>query len=156
MSFAARRPRPPDLPQLLAYAGWLLARRDYTAAELLTKFRTRFLAAEPLFAAALQKLTELGLQSDRRAAESFISAHAGWGSTRLKLELAHRGVAAEIVAALLPCETDELTRAQKVLAGKLRGSPPPAAFAERQKLLALLVRRGFSLDTARAALETAD
>lgn len=162
MSFAPRRSRakkPASPRTVLAYAGWLLARRGYTAAQLRDKFRTKFEQvdggpdAESVFDSVLLKLQTLGLQSDAATAESFVRSKASWGRQRLKLELARRGVESELIESSLPDSADESARAAEVLAKKLKDNPIPTDFAERQKLAAFLARRGFGLDTIRQVLK---
>lgn len=143
----------PDERQLLAYAGWLLARREYAAAELLTKFRTRFIADEPLFARVIEKLVTLGVQSDERAARVYIEGHPGWGPQKITFQLRQRGIAPALIASILAEADDEEARAREALALKLRGQPVPPDFRERQKLIAFLARRGFSLDIAKRVAE---
>lgn len=144
---------------MLAYAGWLLARRGYTAAELRDKFRAKFQTveggpeAESVFDAVLAKLQNLGLQSDAAAADSLVRSKASWGRQRLKLELTRRGVEPELIESSLPDSAEEFARAAETLSRKLKGEPVPADFAARQKLAAFLARRGFSLDAIRQALQ---
>lgn len=148
--------RTPDTRSLTDYAVWLLARREYTAAELTAKFRTRFVEQAELFAAVIAKLQTLGMQSDERAARMFLETHAGWGQARVKMALSRRGIAPTVLAAVLAeSAPDELARAREVLALKLRGAPLPHDYAARQKLAGFLARRGFSLTIVRCVLALA-
>jgi len=142
----------PDVRQLLQYATWLLARQDYSRASLLEKFKTRFIEDEDIFAQALDKLIELGLQSDERFAESFVQAKHSWGGQRLRLEMMRKGIEKELIEAAIEQHLDEAPRCAEVLATKLRGQPVPEDYKERQKLMAFLIRRGFSLDSAKNTL----
>lgn len=151
MRFRAKL-RQPDYQQLYQYALWLLARRAYTAAELLERFGRRFVSDEELMARVLEKLQEQGLQSDALAAESLVRTHPGWGTRRLKLELTRRGVSPEVAAQVLPDDEDESERLQAVLAARLAGSGVPTELKEKQKLFAYLARRGFALDAIKQAL----
>jgi regulatory protein len=146
MPYGRSQPRPGDKRSVTSYAVWLLARRSYTANELLKKFRTRFRPAEPLFVEVLDQLKKLGLQSDQGFAENFTALHPGWGQHRIRLELAKKGVSKELITETLANDDTESARAREALAGRLRGKPAPTDFRERQKLLAFLGRRGFSLD----------
>jgi len=156
MTFRANRPKKqPDVRQLLSYATWLLARQDYSRASLLDKFKTRFIEDENIFVQALDKLGELGLQSDERFAESYVQSKFSWGGQRLRLEMMRKGIEKELIEAAIEQHLDEAPRCAEVLATKLRGQPVPEDYKERQKLLAFLVRRGFGLDTAKHALRDA-
>ncbi len=139
--------------QVQQYAVWLLARRAYSAHELLTKFRTKFLPDEELFVAVLKKLQTNGIQSDALFVEGFVRSHSDWGSRRLQLELGRRGISSELIAAVLPDADTEEVRCQTALTKRLKGAALPESYKEQQKLIAFLARRGFMLDTIRRALK---
>jgi regulatory protein len=140
------RQRQPDFQQVFEYAVWLLARRAYTATELRERFERRFLPESELFASVLGKLQNLGLQSDTLAAESYVRQHSAWGRQRLRLELTRRGVAPELIGALLASDESEEARLAAALAAKLKGSELPTDYKERQKIMQYLARRGFAFD----------
>lgn len=148
----AKKPKIPDQKQIFDYACWLLARRSYSQKELLEKFHTRFIPDEKIFAGALEKLEQLGLQSDESFTESFIRGHSGWGNRRLILELKRRGIDEEMIELFLPDEADELVRCREALEKKLKGEGIPEEWKERQKLSAFLARRGFGLDVIKKVL----
>lgn len=151
-AYRKQQPRIPDKRSVTSYAVWLLARRSYAQGELLKKFRTRFQANEPLFAEVLASLAKLGLQSDQSAAENFVTLHPGWGERRIRMELSRRGISNDIMTETLTGHDDEVIRATAALTQRLHGKPLPTDYAERQKLMAFLGRRGFSLDTIKQVL----
>jgi regulatory protein len=141
---------------LRAYALRLLARRDYTAAELQEKLEAREYADDAI-RDAIAALTRQGLIDDRRVAAAFIrtaSRVKGRGRMRIARELEARGVARatvrELVAELAP--DDEMATLKTVLA-RMR-PPSPDDPAARRKLVQRLLRRGFSYDAISKALRT--
>lgn len=153
MNFRPRcNPKPADAKQVFQYAIFLLARREYSVAELQKKFAGRFLSAPEIFAATFAKLHKLGLQSDRSFAENFVRSHAGWGSRKLRVELSRRGIENDLIAAQLPSAEAEVQRCAAVLTAKLGGKSLPVEYLAKQKLAAFLARRGFDLDVIRGML----
>lgn len=147
-----RRPKIADERQVFQYACWLLARRNYSRAELLEKFEKKYLPNETVFKKVFTKLTKFKLQSDENFAEGFVRSHADWGARRISLELKKRGIADELIELNLPTEIDELTRCRDTLEKKLKGTKIPEEFKEQQKLSAFLARRGFGLDVIREVM----
>lgn len=97
----------------------LLAMREHSRSELARKLAA--LGTPQEVEATLDRMAELGLQSDRRFAESWTRSKAGrFGTVRLKLELARRGVDADTVAEVLTNgELDsDIDRARRVWATK--------------------------------------
>lgn len=100
----------------------------------------------------LVRLTELELIDDERFAISWARTRstAGFGRDRVARELREKGVAPLHAQAALdtifPVESD-VERARAALRGRV-----PRDAAEREKLLRRLLRRGFSLETARKAV----
>src|SRR5690606_8709838 len=98
------RPRPrPDPrassmgePSLRERALRHLARRDHSRAELARKLAAHGDADE--IDAVIERMGELGLQSDTRYAEAFVRGKAGrFGASRLRSELARRGVDRDLI-----------------------------------------------------------
>src|SRR5690606_8464681 len=78
----------------------LLAMRDHSRVELARKLAS--LGTPQEVGAIIDRMAELGLQSDRRFAESWVRSKAGrFGTARLKMELARRGVDGDTVAEVL-------------------------------------------------------
>jgi len=145
----AQKPKTPDERQVFQYACWLLARRNYSRAELLEKFQKKYIPDESIFEKVFAKLTKLKLQSDESFAENFTRSHSHWGARRISLELKRRGIDDELIATFSPTELSEIENAREVLARKLRGEKIPEEYSAKQKLAAFLARRGFSIDTIR-------
>ena len=75
-----------------------LARRDHSRAELTRKLAAHGDADE--IEAVIERMGELGLQSDTRYAEAFVRGKSGrFGASRLRSELARRGI--ELVEGVL-------------------------------------------------------
>ena len=154
MNFSGRKkPKQADAKQVFDYACWLLARRNYSQKELLEKFHTRFIPAEEIFSAALEKLEKFGFQSDEGFTESFIRSHPDWGKRRINLELKRKGIGEDLIEKFSLSEEDELTRCQETLTKKLKGEQLPEEYKEKQKLASFLARRGFDLDVIREILK---
>lgn len=85
-------------PQIRRAAMDLLARREHSRRELLTKLGRRF--NEESIPEALDGLERDGLLSDRRFCESYtrMRSEAGFGPLRLRAELRQRGVAEGVIA----------------------------------------------------------
>ena len=136
------------------YACWLLARRDYSAKELLEKFKFKFKLEEKIFKEVLEKLQGLGLQSDARFVENFILSHFHWGRQRLIFELQKKGIIAELIQQNLPTRSAEIQRCKEVLQIKLRCKSMPNEYIAKQKLFAFLARRGFELEIIKESLKS--
>ncbi len=147
-----QKPKEADERQVFQYACWLLARRNYSRAELLEKFEKKYLPNDAVFEKVFAKLTKLKLQSDEDFAESFFRSHENWGARRVSLELKKRGIADELIEVNLPTEVSEIENAREVLSKKLRGEKIPEEYSEKQKLAAFLPQRGFNLDVIREVL----
>ncbi|MGV0034542.1 MAG: regulatory protein RecX [Candidatus Azotimanducaceae bacterium WSBS_2022_MAG_OTU7] len=95
----------------------LLARREHSRHELLLKLTRRLGEHPELFEQEVGKLTNQGLQSDRRLAEAFIRARTnkGQGPVKIRMELRTKQVSDEIVStAFDECGIDFLALAQSV------------------------------------------
>jgi regulatory protein len=142
----------------------LLARREHGAEELATKLQRRFskyrkndaedLPLEHLNGQILQevqKLTDSGLQSNARLAESFIRARAnrGQGPLKIRMELRQKGISeSEIELAMTEAATDWQAIAIEVAGKKFQlEDPDPKQRAKRQRFLQ---QRGFSFEHIQA------
>ena len=78
----------------------LLARREHSRYELLLKLTRRLGDNPELFEQEVGKLSDEGLQSDRRLAEAFIRARTnkGRGPVKIKMELRAKQVGDEIIS----------------------------------------------------------
>jgi len=131
-----------------------LGRRDRTVLEVRRHLESK--RVEP--ATIDQALTELASQGyldDARYARLFAEDRRnldGWGSERIERKLAAVGVPGEVIDATRAARSSEaeLAAALEVLSRRLQS--PPADEREREKALGLLVRRGYELDVAYAAV----
>jgi regulatory protein len=140
--------------QALAHAWRALNRRERTEAELLRALAAK--GVEPAVAEdVVAELREGGYVDDASYARRFAADRRnldGWGSERIERRLRSLGVAREHVAAALADRTpeDELGAAVALL--ERRFPAPPGDDRERERALGMLVRRGYELDLAHAAL----
>ena len=122
-----------------------LARRDHSRVELARKLAAHGTAEE--IEDVLNRMTELGLLSDRRYAEAWVRGKAGrFGAARLRHDLAQRGVARETIDAALEseCADGDLVRARQVWASRFGTAPgDPREWAKQARFLQ---GRGFTAD----------
>ena len=129
-----------------------LARRDHSRAELARKLAAHGDADE--IDAVIERMGELGLQSDTRYAEAFVRGKAGrFGASRLRSELARRGVDRDLIDEAIAgeCVESEGDRARAVLRGRF--TEPPADAREWARQARFLQTRGFAPDLIRKLLK---
>jgi regulatory protein len=130
----------------------LLATREHSRLELRRKLEARASEGDDV-EAVLERMSETGLQSDQRFAESYVRSKAArLGAARIRRELEERGVAGEQARAALDevLEHDELSRARGVWQKKFGQVPGDAKEWARQARF--LQSRGFSADIVRTLL----
>ena len=131
----------------------IIASRDHSRWELRQKLIKRGYV-DPEVAAAEARLLELGLLGDQRFARQYVRRRArAYGPAVIASELAARRVDRDTAqTALAGLGSDEQMFAAGRLAGRLAGN---TRFASYRELLSYvgskLLRRGFSMDVARAA-----
>jgi len=142
------------LQHALELAYRYLGRRERTVLEV-----SRHLAGKGVepdtVTAALAELGRQGYVDDVRYAQMFAEDRRkldGWGSERIERRLAEVGVDPEIVASVVSGREPgaELQDALDVLERRI--AEPPQDDRGRERALGLLVRRGYDLDTAYAAV----
>jgi regulatory protein len=130
-----------------------LAQRDRTEAEIVRAFLKARVEPE-LAEEVLGDLREGGYVDDARFARRFAEDRRrldAWGADRIARRLGELGVAREeIAAALGEGEHDELEAAVALL--ERRFPAPPSNLRERDRLLGVLVRKGYDLELAHEAL----
>ena len=129
-----------------------LARRDNSRAELTRKLAAHGDADE--IDAVIERMGELGLQSDTRYAEAFVRGKAGrFGASRLRSELARRGIDRDLIDEAIAgeCVESEADRARAVLRGRF--TEPPADAREWARHARFLQTRGFAPDLIRKLLK---
>jgi regulatory protein len=131
----------------------LLNHRDRTEAELVRAFLKARIEPE-LAEEVLGELREGGYVDDSRFAVRFAEDRRrldAWGSDRIERRLSELGVAGEhIAAALGEGGYDELEAAVALL--ERRFPAPPSTPRERDRLLGVLLRKGYDLELAHDAL----
>jgi regulatory protein len=140
--------------QAQALAWRALGRRERTEAELRAALAAK--GVEPAVAdTVVAELKEGGYVDDASYALRFAADRRhldGWGSERIERRLQTLGVERAHIAAALAERTaeEELTAAVALL--ERRFGVPPNDDRERERALGMLVRRGYELDLAHAAI----
>ena len=132
-----------------------LNRRDRTEAELRRHLAGKDVG-EPEADAAIAEVARMGYLDDGRYARTFAEDRRnldGWGTERIERRLLELGIDREHVAAAIG-ERDgagELEAALELLRRRLRDEAP-AGERERERALAMLVRKGYELEVAYEAV----
>ena len=144
-----RRPEPSPTQRALG----LLTRREHSRLALARKLAIRGVEAVDA-QAVIDKLAAAGWQDDRRFAESLVRSRAsgGYGPAYIRAELGTHALASEAVAGAL--ESYEGDWAENACALVSRRFPEALAGDRdvRRKALDFLLRRGFAMEHAKAAL----
>src|SRR5215472_9510469 len=126
----------------------LLARRDYSRAEIAQRLRTRGFPVDEVDA-ALDEFERLGYLSDARYAEHLVSQRAGrFGKRAIARDLQEKGIASVAAGeALAPLAArDEL--ADAIALWERRFGSAPRDEREKARQVRFLVARGYSLSIA--------
>lgn len=133
----------------LAYLG----RRDRTVGETRLQLKRRGFE-DDVIDGAVSRLVDMGYLDDTRFCQRFTEDRRvldGWGDSRIRHRLHELGVPREAIEAVFAgSSADELERAVAVLETRLRR--PAEAEADRRRAMGLLVRRGYSPQTASDAI----
>ena len=131
-----------------------LNRRDHTDAELRGVLAAKRVNPEDI-QQVMTELSDGGFVDDASFARRFAQDRRrldAWGADRIARRLRALGVAPDHVAAAL-LEQDEETELEAALALLRRRVPDaPTTTRERDRALGILVRKGYDLELARAAL----
>jgi regulatory protein len=140
----------PQAARLAAFA--LLARRDFSVAELESQLKERGYAADAI-QQAVEGLTAERLLDDARYVENYVHAHAqrGQGPRRIRQDLLAVGLDEPLVEAALKAGPDWAALARDLRLRKF-GPELPADWPERARQMRFLQYRGFSNDHIRSAL----
>lgn len=144
----------PPSPREMAIA--LLARREYSRAELVARLQAKEVPADDIHA-CLDELAEKGWQSDARFAASFIRSRVlrGQGKRRIENDLRQRGVTQEVIRAALDDVVEQETVDWFELAREVltrRFDAPGHTPKERAKRERFLLGRGFEFEQIRYAM----
>lgn len=137
----------------------LLSGRDYTTQGLQRKLQLRGFAASDA-KASIERLVNDGYIDDRRYAERFITTARESGrftGYRLRQELQHRGVSADLLDELLQKQPDqdrELEQARMLVARRYSSFDPLLADdRERRRVAGFLQRRGYRMALINSLLD---
>jgi regulatory protein len=151
-----RRRQDPEarLEHARAVAWGALNRRERTEAELRALLARKRVAPEDVDA-VVGELLRAGYVDDARFAERFADDRRrldGWGAERIEQRLRALGVDRETAAAAAGDRDagDEVEAAVALL--RRRVPEVPATLRERDRALGILVRKGYALEVAHAAL----
>jgi regulatory protein len=122
----------------------LLARREHSVAELVTKLSTDFEYDDIVI--VINKLTEKNLQSDERFAENYLRyrSQRGFGYQKIRQELKERGVDAGLISETLAGSDIDWFALAVDARCKRFGEQQPEDFKERAKQQRFLQYRGFT------------
>lgn len=129
-----------------------LARREYGQTELIKKLADKGFERH-VAAQAITQLTDEGLQSDQRFAESFVQSRIsqGKGPVRIRLDLGQRGISDSTIEIAI----EEADPDWRVLAREQRhkkfGASSPSDFKEKARQMRFLQYRGFEQDHIQSA-----
>jgi regulatory protein len=132
----------------------LLAQREHSYHELVTKLAKRHFAREEIIA-TLDELQQQRLLSDTRFSEMYVRHRAskGYGPLRIRQELQQRGVDEEnIDIAMQQFDKTEWRELAKRVYRKKFGSNPPIEYKELGAQMRYLLYRGFSSEIAKRVL----
>jgi regulatory protein len=144
------------LQPALALAYRFLNRRDRTEAELRAHLDGKGIEPGDV-EQAVAALRGQGYVDDARYARLLAEDKRdleGWGSERIRRTLTARGIDRELIeAALVGDEQDTITEIDRAVAVLSRRFPtPPRERRERDRALAVLLRKGYDVDLALDAL----
>ena len=142
----------PEKNPLLEKAVTLLSYRAHSRKELSDKLKHKTGCKDAELAEVLDRLEELGFLNDRTYASSVVRscARKGYGAQRALSELARRGIPKELREEALADMPETDGTLEQLIRGRLRN---PANRDEVRKGSASMVRRGYSWDEIRRAIE---
>ena len=142
-----------DRERALQLAYRAVGQRDRTVAELRTLLERK--RVEPAsIAAAVTELRQAGLVDDARYARRFAEDKReleSWGAERIARELKRRGIAPDLIEAVVADRSREAELDTALLLLQRR-VPPPADDRERDRAWRLLMRRGYEEELAYEAV----
>jgi regulatory protein len=142
-----------DHERALQLAYRAVGQRERTVAELRTFLERKRVEPESI-AAAVAELTQAGLLDDARYARRFAEDKReleSWGAERIARELHRRGVAPDLIEAVVADRSREAELETAILLLEQR-VPPPTDDRERDRAWRLLSRRGYEAELAYEAV----
>lgn len=156
-----------DTERVYQKALYILERRDHTEAEMRKKLKDREFPQD-VIDYVLEQLVSYGLINDRRYAEQYIRYHGPENSKRvLSMKLLRKGIKADLFEAVYTEVTEELgmnpeqeALEQAVLSALRKAErsgavPTDLSREERDKIIASLFRKGFSVGKIKSELNKA-
>ena len=146
---------------------FILERRDHTQAELQKKLQDKDFSQESV-EVAIDRLKEYGFINDRRFVEQYLRYHCLGKSKRvLSMKLLQKGIRPELfdsvyeeLKAELACEPEQEALQQAIKAALRKAerkgcSPENLSKEEKNRIIAALYRKGFSVTKIQAELRKA-
>ena len=142
----------PEKNPLLEKAVNLLNYRAHSRKELSDKLKHKTGCKDAELEEVLDRLEELGFLNDRTYASSVVRscARKGYGAQRALSELARRGIPKELREEALADMPETDGTLEQLIRGRLRN---PANRDEVRKVSAAMIRRGYTWDEIRHAIE---
>ena len=142
----------PEKNPLLEKAVNLLSYRAHSRKELSDKLKHKTGCKDAELEEVLDRLEELGFLNDRTYASSVVRscARKGYGAQRALSELARRGIPKELREEALADMPETDGTLEQLIRGRLRN---PANRDEVRKVSAAMIRRGYTWDEIRHAIE---
>lgn len=133
----------------------LLARRDYSCHELAERLHTRGYPPDKV-ALVVARLAEENAVSDSRYASERVRVRSaqGVGPLRIRAELQAKGVAADVIAAVLDGRDPEWGERASLARSKRFGAELPSDRTERARQSRFLQARGFGFEHIIFAVST--
>ena len=134
-----------------------LARREYGRQELTVKL-TGAGFGQDVAAAAVGRLSDEGLQDERRFADSFLRSRViqGKGPARVRADLVQRGLDAALIDDLLASSAEDWHARARLVREKKFGRALPANFKDKARQMRFLQYRGFESGHIQAAFDPPD
>ncbi|MEI2702013.1 MAG: regulatory protein RecX [Baekduia sp.] len=145
------------LDEALGIAYRFLSRRERTVAEVEQRLAEREVDAETI-PAAIAELEQLGYLDDTGYARRFTHDRRkldGWGDERIERRLRERGIDRHHITAALGRDEGEPTAVEAAVELVRRRFPvPPETARDRERVIGMLARKGYSSDEAHTALRS--
>jgi len=139
-----------DTGRALALAYRFIDRRERTTAEVRMRLEREELPADEVDS-ALAELTELGYLDDARFARVFAEDKRNlgdWGSERIERALLERGIDPRLVAAVGSGSATDDEHERALALARRRFPAPSDDPREHQRVLGMLIRKGYDSDLA--------
>jgi regulatory protein len=142
-----------DLAKIKTVVVRLLSYREHSQLELRNKLNRQGFEIVDI-EIVLQNCIRLGLQSDERFTDAYVTSrkNKGYGPLRIQQELEERGIEKKLVNQYVWVNQDWDKRAAHVREKKF-GVSIPSSFVEQTKQMRFLQYRGFTLDNIKLAIQ---